>query len=209
MKPEVLQLFSTPVVRFEFEQHSKYVDKFDNWERVDRKPISWSTPLNTSFPNVLPTDPYVDSKITDNLKDDIMFQMKKVMKDLRMPTNLFYDCFWYNAYYEGQGQEPHNHLSVDGHDPLWSGIYFAKNCHPGGLVFCRTEYAHRTQQWFDWEKSKLREHYEEIKPMDFESGEIVLFPPHLHHSVKTDSRNKDHQRLTFSFNIGYKRHEKQ
>ena len=89
-----------------------------------------------------------------------MFQLKKVMKDLRMPMNIFYQCFWYNAHYEGQGQEPHNHLSLDRHDPLWSGIYFAKNCFRIVAIFIRTEYHHnvpRTQQYFDWNKSKLRE----------------------------------------------------
>ena len=43
--------------------------------------------------------------------------------------------------------------------------------------------------------------------MDFETGEIVLFPPHLHHAVKVDSRNKEHQRLTFSFNLEYNHEE--
>ena len=206
MKEHVIPLFSTPIIQFKFEKHDDYVNQFDNWERVDRFPISWSTPLNTSFPNISEDDPYVDSSVTNKLKDDIMFQLKKVMLNQNIPTDLYYQCFWYNAYYKGQGQEPHNHLSVDGEDPLWSGIYFAKNCYPGQLVFVKTEYSHRSQQWFDWDKSKLKTYYQEISPTQFSSGDVVLFPPHLHHSVKVDERNIDNQRLTFSFNISH--HEK-
>ena len=89
------------------------------------------------IPNVGDADPFVPSTIVDSLKKDIMFQVKKIMLSKRMPTNLSYTSFWYNAYYEGQGQEPHNHLSVPGQDPFWCGIYFAKNCFPGSLFFIR------------------------------------------------------------------------
>ena len=205
MKLNTLSLFSTPVLHAKFDEHSKYVDKFDNWGEIDRKPKSWHVPLNTSFPNIESDDPYVSEEIVNNLKDDIMFQVKKMNRDRGMPfLDLHYQAFWYNAYYEKQGQEPHNHLSVVGEDPLWSGVYFAKNCFPGSFYFIRTEYSHRTQQWFDYVKSKMRPFYDEFYPTGFTDGDLVLFPPHLHHSVKVDEKNAKDQRLTFSFNIRIK-----
>lgn len=201
MKLNTISLFSTPVLHAKFDAHDKYHDRFANWGEVDRKPKSWHVPLNTSFPNVQPDDPYVSDETVTELKSDILFQVKKMNKDRGLPVNIHYQCFWYNAYYNKQGQEPHNHLSVKGDDPLWSGVYFAKNCFPGSFVFVRTEYSHRTQQWFEYEKSKMRGFYDEFYPSNFTDGDLVLFPPHLHHSVKVDERNAEEQRLTFSFNI--------
>lgn len=204
MKLNTLSLFSVPVIQTRFESHNDYVDKFDNWDEVDRKPKAWHVPLNTSFPNVRPDDPYVSDDIVKSLKSDIMFQVKKINNDRGLPTDLDYQCFWYNAYYNKQGQEPHNHLSQRGEDPLWSGVYFAKNCFPGSFIFVRTEYSHRCQQWFDYTSSKMRPFYDEFYPTTFGDGDLVLFPPYLHHSVKVDERNADLQRLTFSFNIRIK-----
>ena len=47
----------------------------------------------------------------------------------------------------------------------------------------------------------MRTFYDEFYPTGFTDGDIVLFPPHLHHSVKVDEKNAKDQRLTFSFNI--------
>ena len=85
MKLNTLSLFSTPVLHAKFDEHSKYVDKFDNWGEIDRKPKSWHVPLNTSFPNIESDDPYVSEEIVNNLKDDIMFQVKKMNRDRGMP----------------------------------------------------------------------------------------------------------------------------
>ena len=203
MKVTVLDLFATPVIHTKLDAHSKYFGEFDNWEQIDRKPAAWHVPLNTSFPNVGDTDPFVPADVVKGLKQDIMFQVKKIMLSKRMPTNLSFTSFWYNAYYEDQGQEPHNHLSNPGHDPFWCGIYFAKNCFPGSLFFIRTEYSHRTQQPFNYQDSPMNKYYDEIYPTEFTDGDLVLFPPHLHHSVKVGSPNKSEQRLTFSFNISH------
>ena len=35
-----------------------------------------------------------------------------------------------------------------------------------------------------------------------EDGDILLFPPHLEHSVQSKPENKNKMRMTFSFNIG-------
>ena len=201
MRVNTLSLFPTPVIQTRFECHDKYVNKFGNWGEIDRKPKAWHVSLNTSFPEIRPDDPYVSEEIVNNLKNDIMFQVKKVNNDRGISTNLEYQCFWYNAYYTKQGQEPHNHLSQKGEDPLWSGVYFAKNCFPGSFTFVKTEYSHRSQQWFDYQSTKMRAYYDEFYPTTFGDGDLVLFPPHLHHAVQVDERNAEDQRLTFSFNI--------
>ena len=203
MKTTVLDLFATPVIETQFDAHRKYEAEFGNWEKRDRKPEQWHVPLNTSFPDVGPDDPYVSSDVVDSLKKDIMFQVKKVMLSNKMPTDLEYTSFWYNAYYEGQGQEPHNHLTVNGQDPFWCGVYFAKNCFPGTFYFVRTEYSHRTQQSFNHQNTPLRQYYEEFYPTPYCDGHLILFPPHLHHSVKVGAPNKSDQRLTFSFNLSH------
>ena len=178
MKTTVLDLFATPVIETQFDAHRKYEAEFGNWEKRDRKPEQWHVPLNTSFPDVGPDDPYVSPDVVDSLKKDIMFQVKKVMLSNKMPTDLEYTSFWYNA-------------------------YFAKNCFPGTFYFVRTEYSHRTQQSFNHQNTPLRQYYEEFYPTPYCDGHLILFPPHLHHSVKVGAPNKSDQRLTFSFNLSH------
>ena len=69
------------------------------------------------------------------LFEDLKFQVKKLHKSYGLHTNVAFQNFWYNAYYKGQGQEWHDHLPQYGLAPIWSGVYFAKNCFPGQFAF--------------------------------------------------------------------------
>ena len=199
---KVIPLFATPVIKINFSKHTKYAGAFDTWDKVDRKPESWLVPLNTSFPNIEDDDAYVNQEIRDQIKEDIMFDIRRTLMKYNMPTKVKYDCFWYNAYRKGQGQETHNHLSMfNDENPLWSGVYFAQNCDPGSFFFCNHDFAWRTQQTFPYLKSNLADYYRELMPMSFTDGDLVLFPPHLNHGVKSETLSEDAQRLTFSFNI--------
>ena len=109
--------------------------------------------------------------------------------------------FWYNAYYEGQGQELHHHLAEDNNNPFWCGIYFAKNCFNSQLKFKRSDYSLRTQQPYDFHQTSLADYYRDTWPSGIPDGYICLFPPHLQHSVTIGEENRDKMRLTFSFNI--------
>ncbi len=199
---KILPLYSTPVITFKFSKHYQYYDMFDTWEKTDRKPDSWLVPLNTSFPEIKDDDPHVDQDIRDKIKEEILFDIRRTLLKYKLPTKIKYDCFWYNAYRKGQGQEIHNHLSVDNtKNPFWSGVYFCKNCNPGSFFFTRHDYALRTQQTFDYVKTNISEYYRDERMMPFTDGDIILFPPHLHHGVKCENITDEQQRLTFSFNI--------
>ena len=200
---EIIELFPTYVLKFKFEKHDQYVDNWDNWEQCGRQPKSWQCEVNTSYPQVQQDDPYAPMDIVEELKKDLQFQVKKLHKSYRLHTNIAFYNFWYNAYYEGQGQEPHNHLSVPGKDPFWCGVYFAKNCFPGSFFFIKTEYSHRIQQPFNYRDTPMNKYYDEFYSTEYSDGDLIIFPPHLHHSVKVGSPNRSEQRLTFSFNISH------
>ena len=199
LEVETLGLFATPTIVTPFPKHKNY--KWESFERVDRKPEQWFTPLNTSFPDIEDDDPYVDKETADKLKGDILDHLQKVFQCYNMPHEIRYSAFWYNAYYEGDAQEPHDHLAPDNHNPYWCGIYFAKNCFDGQLVFQQKNPALRLQQTFDYGSSKLAEYYNDAWVSAMQDGMIFLFPPHLTHGIKVGIENRNKMRLTFSFNL--------
>ena len=199
LEVETLGLFATPTIVTPFPKHKNY--KWESFERVDRKPEQWFTPLNTSFPDIEDDDPYVDKETSDKLKGDILDHLQKVFQCYNMPHEIRYSAFWYNAYYEGDAQEPHDHLAPDNHNPYWCGIYFAKNCFDGQLVFQQKNPALRLQQTFDYPNSKLAEYYNDAWVSAMQDGMIFLFPPHLTHGIKVGIENRNKMRLTFSFNL--------
>ena len=81
-------------------------------------------------------------------------------------------------------------------------MYFAKNCLPKQFRFHRTDLSLWTQGMFDFSKSPLEKYYKPRYDTMFSDGDVILFPPHLQHSVKvTEPLNVDNQRLTFAFNL--------
>ena len=198
---EIVEFFAIPVIKFSFPKHLEYVSKWQNWERCARQPNGWSCEVNTSFPDVDDNDPFIDMDLVKQLKGDLLFEIKKTLKSYTLDPDIVFHAFWYNAYYTQQGQEKHHHLADHNNNPIWSGVYFAKNCHSGQFAFHKNDFSLRTQGYFDVTNSPLRRYYEDVTPTKFADGDIVLFPPHLHHAVKVDEKNRDEQRLTFSFNI--------
>lgn len=199
---EIISLFATPVIKFKFEKHDEYVEKWENWEKDERQPIGWQCGVNTSFPQVEQDDPYAPMDVVNQLEKDLLFHIKKVHKLYNLSSNLMFHAFWYNAYYTDQGQETHHHLPEHGSAPVWSGVYFAKNCFNNQFSFVKTEYSLRSQGLLNVSNSPLRKYYEEVYNGEFNDGDVVLFPPHVHHCVKVkDKTNRTEQRLTFSFNI--------
>tara|TARA_X000000368_G_scaffold92612_1_gene70800 strand:- start:38 stop:679 length:642 start_codon:yes stop_codon:yes gene_type:complete len=196
---EDVPLFSTPIIVTKFNDHEKY--NIESFEKVDRKPRDWTNSVNTSFPDVGKDDPYISRETRDEIKNSITEHIKNVFGCYNMPTNIILNEFWYNAYYEGQGQELHNHLAEDNNNPFWCGIYFAKNCFDSQLRFSRNDFSLRTQQPFDFHRTGLVEYYRDTWPSGIPDGYICLFPPHLQHSVTVGEENRDNMRLTFSFNI--------
>lgn len=196
---QTVPLFATPVIVTKFPKHSAY--NWEPFEKIDRKPKQWFTSVNTSFPETKSDDPYIPQDIHDNLKRDIFEHVQKVLSCYNMNPNVKFSNFWYNAYYEGQGQEPHNHLSQHNLNPFWCGIYFAHNCFPHQLSFASNNHDLRTQQNFAHWISNLKDHYDQLWSSSIPTGHIVLFPPHLTHGIKVGKENRNKMRLTFSFNI--------
>ena len=211
-KHGLLPIFSTPLLVCEFEKHEEYSKRFPTLKKVDRRPENWGISLNTSFPNVLPDDPYLDNSLIVDLKKDLQFQIEKLLQTYKLENNIFFSSFWYNASYAGQGQEMHNHIG-EIINPYWSGVYFAKNVTHDSFVFHRASSTHVIQQPANYENSLLAPFYtdRDFIPTEKQSNEddikiadgtIILFPPNAYHSVRTpEYNNKDRMRLSFSFNI--------
>ena len=58
----VYPIFSTPLLVGSFPHHVKHKKRFKNFNKVDRRPSTWTQPLNTSFPNVTSDDPFVSNE---------------------------------------------------------------------------------------------------------------------------------------------------
>ena len=196
---EDVGLFATPIIITKFNDHEKY--DIESFEKVVRKPKFWTGSVNTSFPRTEKDDPYISEEKCNEIKNSITEHLQDVFECYNMPTDIKLTQFWYNAYYEGQNQELHNHLAPNNLNPFWSGIYFAKNCFPGQLNFSRNEYSLRTQQPYDWRKSAIADYYTDFWEASIPDGYICLFPPHLYHTVSVGEENCDKMRLTFSFNL--------
>ena len=192
-------LFATPIIITKFNDHEKY--NIESFEKIVRKPKDWNCSVNTSFPAVKKDDPYISEETCNQIKNSITEHLQDVFECYNMPTDINLSQFWYNAYYEGQSQELHNHLAPNNVNPFWSGIYFAKNCFEGQLNFSRNEFSLRTQQPFDYRKSAIADYYSDNWASGIPDGYICLFPPHLYHTISVGEENRDKMRLTFSFNL--------
>mgnify|MGYP001181622644 CR=1 FL=1 len=195
-------IFATPLLFSRFKKHGTH--QFPDIPKKDRKPKGWILPVNTSFPGQIEeniNDPYMSMELLTSVHNDILEHCKGMMESIGAPSDISLTQFWYNSYYEGQGQEVHNHLSPSNINPFWSGIYFAKNCYRGQLQFSNMEHGLRTQPPWPHQLSKLKEYYHSVFCVGGEDGNIVLFPPFLNHHVKVGIENRHKMRLTFSFNI--------
>lgn len=192
------KIFPTPLLHFKFENHHKYF--FDEVDKSVKKPDNWEIPLNTSFPNVQDNDTLINLETQKKLKLDLLTSISNALKKINLPYNIDFLNFWYNIYHDDQGQEPHWHLPSAGNImPYWSGIYYNKNCNP--TVFHRDHGAHRTLNFSGIENSEIKDcSWIEYLP-NIADGDILLFPPHVIHSVKLDSSRSHLMRLTFSFNL--------
>jgi len=198
MTTHIHKIFSTPLLQFKFDQHSKYV--FDNVPKQVKKPNDWVEPLNTSFPEIPDHDNLVDRFTKDNLKTDLLNSISSALQDIDLPNNIKFLNLWYNIYHDNQGQEAHWHLPASGRTmPYWSGIYYNRNTNP--TIFHRDHGVHRTHECPRVSESKIRECWWNEYYPDVVDGDILLFPPYLLHSVKSEQHHQHNMRLTFSFNL--------
>lgn len=194
----LIGMFPVPAIKISFKHHYKY--NFQEVPKLDNRPEGWVIPVNSSFPGITDDDKLVSPQVRDNLKRDLCENIVEVFQQLNIPTNIEFLQFWYNIYHEHQGQEEHTHLPEVGTKlPFWSGIYYNKNASP--TTFKRSDYAYRTHKFPGHDKSALAECLCESFSPYVKDGDILLFPPYLEHSVKTEPIHKDRMRLTFSFNI--------
>jgi hypothetical protein len=199
MRYSILEIFPTPVIKVKFKQHKKY--KFENIEKKEKYPKHWKLPLNTTFPDMIQGDEFIDLETLYSLKGDIRKCIDVVFKDLSLPTKYSFINFWYNIYHLNQGQEPHNHLPQNSFGlskVYWSGIYYAKNSTP--TTFFTPSSFGDPYNFLGSTESKLKKFYTHKISLDIEDGDILLFPSYLHHSVpkiKKDIR----MRVTFAFNL--------
>jgi hypothetical protein len=194
----VHKIFPTALLQFSFNNHKKY--NFPNAVETVNKPDNWDLPLNTSFPNIKPDDSFINLETQVSLKYDLLQCIQDSLQKINLPNTVDFLNFWYNIYHNKQGQEPHWHLpSVGNVMPYWSGVYYNKNCNP--TVFHRDHGSYRTHNFAGAENSEVADcSWVEYRP-DISDGDIVLFPPHLIHSVRLEPQHAELMRLTFSFNL--------
>ena len=195
---ETLGLFPIPIIKIKFKDHYKY--NFPEVEKKDHRPHTWVDSVHTTFPNILDDDLVVYPMIRDSLKIDLKSSIVEVFQQLNLPINIEFLQLWYNIYHDNQGQEKHSHLAYVGQIvPFWSGVYYNKNASP--TQFFRTDKLYRTQIVAGAQNTALGVCLAENYSPEVEDGDILLFPPHLEHSVQSKPENKNKMRMTFSFNI--------
>ena len=188
----VHELFSVPVIHLQFNQHHKYTD-LPVIKKKDKRPANWTMSVNTSYPNIVKDDDFISLHIANELKLDITHTIATAFKDINISTNFNIFSFWYNIYYEHQGQEPHNHIGNI--NPYWCGTYYNKNATP--TIFYKEQGIRDIHLMPDWNESKLKLSFTPITKIDVKEGDILLFPPYLMHSVP----EQEQYRVTFSFNL--------
>jgi hypothetical protein len=192
------RIFSTPIIHFSFSKHESYY--FHDIEKTVRKPEGWSEQLNTSFPHVDKTDPFISQDKTYRLKNDLLESISLALRSVDLPYNVNFANFWYNIYHDNQGQEKHWHMPIVGTIlPYWSGVYYNKNSSP--TVFYRDYGMHRTHEFSGHETSHIKDCKWEYYSVNVKDGDVILFPPYLQHEVKSEERHRENMRLTFSFNL--------
>lgn len=175
---------------------------FKDIEKQVNIPEHCSMPLNTTFPNTSKNDTFINQDILQSLKNDIINSVSIALKELNfLSTNVTLLNFWYNIYHDNQGQEKHWHMPICGEIyPHWSGIYYNKNSSP--TIFYKGENPDgHFHKFKGHETSKLKECYWDYFFPTVNDGDILLFPPYLYHSVKSEEKHKSNMRLTFAFNL--------
>jgi len=198
---EMIVLFPVPLLKIKFKHHYKY--NFPEVEKKDQKPNGWVDSVHTTFDNISDDDSLVPPIVRDSLKRDLKSSIVEVFQELNFPTTIEFPQLWYNIYHDNQGQELHDHLSLVGHPVIfWSGIYYNKNASP--TQFCRSDKLYQTQLFNGYQESALGSCLATAQRQPVEDGDILLFPPYLEHTVKSQPHHKDKMRMTFSFNIALK-----
>ena len=193
---KIHKIFPTTILQFPFSLHTNY--SFSVQEEKVNKPVGWIMDVNSSFPAAT-GDSFITDKQIFDLKRDISFEIGKVFNFLGFTFDYEIKELWYNIYNKAQGQEIHSHLShLPNKNPIWSGIYYNKNCSQTSTRFHRSDFAYKTQLFDGCLDCMISDSYYENWSPEIKDGDIILFPPHLSHDVVNSI---DKQRITFAFNI--------
>ena len=198
---QVYRLFSVPFLHFKLSTHGNYVFNYpESGQLVNNKPTSWVGALHTTFPYA-EGDDFISKEQVESLKADIFNEIQVAFLHLNLSCKFWIDEFWYNIYDKGFGQELHDHLSdTPADDPLWSGVYYHKNCNVVPTVFSRSGSEYRSQVFDGCENSEISDCFRQRWNPEVSDGDIVLFPPYLLHYVHCDFEDSA-ERVTFSFNV--------
>ena len=146
------KVFYVPIFTFRFDRHEIY--DFSDLGRIDSRPKGWTTPVNSSFPNISDNDRLISPDVRDSLIKDLSEQMKRLFVSNGIPDKFVVHNFWYNVYHDYQGQEPHTHLTgCMEQTPYWCGIYYNKGATP--TTFFRPDSNNRVHQ-FPYQSENFR-----------------------------------------------------
>ena len=192
------KVFYVPIFTFRFEKHDTYdFSDIAKQGKIDSRPKGWTTPVNSSFPNISDNDRLISPDVRDSLIKDLSEQMKRLFISNGIPDKFVVHNFWYNVYHDYQGQEPHTHLTgCMEQTPYWCGIYYNKGATP--TTFFRPDSNNRVHQ-FPYKSENFREYFADSLQPNLHDGDVILFPPYLMHCV--DLTTSANMRLTFSFNL--------
>ena len=196
---QIHSLFSIPIIQLEFSKHLEY--SFSDFPKKNKIPNGWECSVYSSWPNIRPDDEFIDYNVVESLKNDLKKEINYAFYNLKIPTKWYFSDFWYNYYYDNQGQEEHDHIPGVGY-PLyyWSGIYFHTMNNTKVTNFSNPLPLYSTHQYPGCREGKISDSHFKYWTPNIKDGDIILFPPYLKHTVPP-SGNSEKIRFTFSFNL--------
>ena len=73
------KVFYVPIFTFRFEKHDTYdFSDIAKQGKIDSRPKGWTTPVNSSFPNISDNDRLISPDVRDSLIKDLSEQMKRL-----------------------------------------------------------------------------------------------------------------------------------
>ena len=131
------------------------------------------------------------------LKKDVMVHVQAYFEKIYAPASdcsIYLTQSWINFTEEGQEHYPHHH-----HNSLVSGVvYLDADKQHDGIIFFRPQNFYDRTIHIDPKQSELNEFNVSKWDLPVETGDIVLFPSYLRHSV--DVKNGKNTRTSLAFN---------
>ena len=198
--PELFTLFPTPVYRLSVAGHRKFkqtiVPKLlDTFKKEPDRKAPWAKLCNTWQIHLAEINP----KDFDIISADIQLAIETYLAYLQVPPFSYEYHGWINVHDSDMYQEVHNHIPA-----IISGIYYIQfdTDKHNSVQFINPNPVYHTLM----NTLNLDVHNPMMGPsthigLDFNEGDVVLFPSTLDHFVPKSIDPSDTFRISLSFNV--------